>query len=855
MRLVTYDIEVTAYDWLVVFKDYATKTYTAIWNDAEELTACIQPDYAFCGFNSKNYDRYIIYAIINGFTPQEIKKLNDFIIGGGQGWQYPGLNTPQIVFNNIDIRDDVQQGLSLKAIEGHLGMDIRETTVPFDIDRPLTEAEREEMEFYCKHDVDATEKLIDLRKDYLQTKANLGRRAKIDEITALASTNAKLTAMMLKAKYVPRNDGREYVYPQNLDLSIIPQEILDFFEQIHDKSIPDDDLFSRSLDIEIGGMPCKYAWGGVHGSLLCYFEAATKNRVIRNSDVSSLYPSLIELYKYLSRNVPDPELFYQIRRDRINAKKTSDKQLAKDLKLPLNTVSGAQENPYNDLYDPLPTRSLRISGQLFLTVLTMRLLKECKTIKLLNLNTDGLAYSIDKSELAIAEKIEADWQKETGFELETDHISKIWIKDVNNLLIIKENDEIKTVGGYLNYGISVKGAWTINNNATIVKKAMVDYFVKGIPLAETITACNDPLQFQLIAKAGSKYREAYQIVNNEKVPTQKVNRVYATADTSLGTLYKVHAVTGRTAKIESLPEHCIIDNDNHLTVEAIDKGWYIALAEKRLADFVGEENKGGQLTLAAIKLNTDAEKKDEKKEVKATKEAKEEKAVKPVKEEPKPDYSQMTVPMRLLVARTKFLQAGAKKTGRNADIGYKYFELDDIVPIATPIFAEVGLFVVTTFAEDHVEGVVLDALNAGADPLVIRLPMRYPSENRAINPVQALGGAITYLRRYVYMVLLDICEPDAIEPTTVPDKPKTAAAPAQREAAKATLTAPDEPATDLQLAGLKRVMSELVKKKPETRPMIEQLAVATQGYTQMSKKDCEAAINKFREMLKEGESK
>ena len=50
-------------------------------------------------------------------------------------------------------------------------------------------------------------------------------------------------------------------------------------------------------------------------------------------------------------------------------------------------------------------------------------------------------------------------------------------------------------------------------------------------------------------------------------------------------------------------------------------------------------------------------------------------------------------------------------------------------------------------------------------------------------------------------------------------------------------------------------MSELVKKKPETRPMIEQLAVATQGYTQMSKKDCEAAINKFREMLKEGASK
>lgn len=334
-------------------------------------------------------------------------------------------------------------------------------------------------------------------------------------------------------------------------------------------------------------MPCKYAWGGVHGSLTGYYEEATEDRVIQNRDVSSLYPSLIEVYNYLSRNVPDPELFYAIKRDRIQAKHNGDKQTAKDLKLPLNTVSGAQENRYNDLYDPLPTRSLRISGQLFLTVLTMRLLNACKTIRLLNLNTDGLMYSIDKSELALVDEIAHAWEAETKFELEVDDVQKVWIKDVNNLLMIKTDGEVKTVGGYLNYGVSVKGAWAINNNMIIVKKALIEYFVHGTPVEDTINSSTDIFDFQLIAKAGAKYREAYHLVDGEQIPVQRVNRVYATADERYGKLFKVKSETDATARIEMLPDHCIIDNNNHLTIDDVDRTFYIKMAKKRVNDFLG----------------------------------------------------------------------------------------------------------------------------------------------------------------------------------------------------------------------------------------------------------------------------
>ena len=837
MRWFTYDVEVFAHDFIVVFKDKGTGKYFVSHNDNESVKSLVFDTAIYCGFNTKHYDQYIIKAICAGFSPEEVKQVNDWIIKGGQGWQCPLLNGVFFRFNNVDIMDDVQRGLSLKAIEGHLGMSIEETEVDFNLDRPLTQEEIELTIKYCKHDVDATEKLCDIRKDYLRTKLNLGKRASIDPVTALSATNAKLTAMMLGAVKQEWNDGRDYVYPPNLDLSVVPKKILDFFDTIHDKSIPDEELFKTSLTIDIGGMPCKYAWGGVHGSLSCYYEEATEDRVIQNRDVSSLYPSLIEGYNYLSRNVPDPQLFYDIRKDRLRAKREGDKQTATDLKLPLNTVSGAQENQYNDLYDPLPTRSLRISGQLFLTMLTMQLLNACKTIKLLNLNTDGLMYSIDKSELHIVDEIASAWEKQTKFELETDNIAKVWLKDVNNLLFIDTKGKVKTVGGYLNYGISVKGAWAINNNATIVKKAVIDYFVKGTEVEITIGECTDIFQFQMIAKAGSKYKEAYHIVDGNKMPVQKVNRVYASKDTRYGKLFKIKAENDATAKIEMLPEHCIIDNDNQLTIEDVDKTFYIEMAKKRINDYLGikpEKNKKEKNKMATNTTKT------------------------------------QNVYQKLLKARAMFLTADPKKSGKNMQLAFKYFELDDIVPIATKIFEDVGLISLVSFENDYARMSIVDIDNP-TDGTTFTAPFKpidpivSNAGKQVTNEMQALGSSITYMRRYLYMIALDICEPDGIDvgaigtqqPTQVvqPTAPVATQksepiplAPTQKPVEK-PLTDANGNASEIQLKQLKTVLKQLKDSDPSKEELIHKIAIETKGFTEISKADCETLTLKICEML------
>lgn len=844
MATVTYDCEVFKHDWVVVFKDRKTRVYTVIHNDNEALKMAISNENLYIGFNSKHYDQYIIKAIAANFTPEELKQLNDYIIAGGQGWEYPLLQDFYFTLNNVDIRDDMQNTLSLKSIEGHLGLPIRESSIDFNIDRPLTKEELDKVIEYCKYDVDSADEIVNLREDYLKTKVNLGKRAGIDVVKAMAMTNAKLTAKMLGAKYISRDDGREYVYPDNLDKSVIPTEILEFFDTIHDVSITDDELFKTSLDITLGDMPCTYAWGGVHGSQSKYYEESTDERLIQNRDVSSLYPTIIEEYQYLSRNVADANLYYQMRKDRIAAKHSRDKQTAKDLKLPLNTVSGAQENKFNELYDPLPTRSLRISGQLFLTVLTMRLLNACKSIKLLNLNTDGLMYSVDKDELPLVDEICTTWEKETRFELETDEISKVWIKDVNNLLLIKTNGSVKTVGGYLNYGISEKGAWGINNNMVIVKKALIEYFVNGTPIEDTINNCKDILDFQIIAKAGAKYSGAYQIVNGKEVPVQKVNRVYSNKDTCYGTIIKVKAIDGSKAKIENLPEHCIIDNENQLTIDDIDKEFYINLAKKRLNDFTGEEIE-----------------EEEKMATKKATEVEEKMAIKKAAEEAK-GFGDMNVYMKLILAREMFLSENVQKSGKNMHLAFKYFELDDIVPIAIKIFARIGLLPMVNFFDGMA---TMDIVNTDRPDefMTFKVPFN-PLEpivskegKTATNAMQALGSSITYMRRYLYMMVLDICEADSIDAnigsgdSTQPTKSTVPATPTQRGAIKDKLTGTKDQASELQIKSLKAVLKKLKEADPSKEEMIGKITIQTKSFTDISKSDCEKLIQKITGLLGE----
>lgn len=839
MRLIVYDVEVFSDDWLVIFKDIETKQYTVIHNDIDELKVSLSEECIYVGFNSKHYDQFIIKAIWSDFTPREVKEVNDYIISGGQGWEYPPLRDFFFRFNNVDIMDDMQHGLSLKAIEGHLGLSVEESTVPFGIDRALTEDELKETAKYCMHDVDATERLVELRKDYLKNKINLGKLAGLSDVEAMGMTNAKLTAALLKASARPHDDERKYQYPENLLREYIPQEVFDFFNKMYDPEISDKELFSGKLELSIGECPVTIGYGGIHGAIPNFIWEESETSVIRNKDVGSYYPHLCTINGYTSRNIPSPQIYEDVLSRRMEAKASGDKATANALKLVCNTTYGAMLNKYNDLYDPLMGRSVCISGQLYLLELAEHCFQEIESLRIVQLNTDGIMVECHPNDLGRLDEICEEWQTRTGFELETDSVTRIAQKDVNNYVEVQPSGAVKTKGGYLVRGIAPAGAFNINNNARIVATALREYFVHGTPVEETINACDDIFQFQLIAKAGVKYREAYHLVDGEKVPVQKVNRVYATKDTRYGKLFKVKAENDSTAKIEMLPEHCIIDNDNRLSITDVDKTFYIEMAKKRINDFLGikpEKKKGGRKKMATTKKTETAE------------------------------ITTMNIYQKLLKARAMFLEADVKKTGKNMHLSFKYFELEDIVPTATRIFGEVGIVPVVNFTADTATMTIVNTDDPEesicfVSPFNQIAPIVSNTGKQATNEMMALGSSITYMRRYLYMIALDICESDGIDadagkpvsaPAPAEAAPKAPTTPQQRQEVKEELTAPADNATTLQIKGLKSVLKKLKDADPSKEEMIAQIAVQTKGFTEISKSDCEALITRITAMLEGG---
>ena len=324
---------------------------------------------------------------------------------------------------------------------------------------------------------------------------------------------------------------------------------------------------------------------------------------------------------YTSRNIPSSEIFENFYHKRLQAKKSGDKHTANTLKLILNTTYGASLAKTNPLYDPLMGRSVCITGQLYILELAQRYLKECSTLRVLQCNTDGIMISLDEDELPTIYRINDEWMAAKSLVLEEDPpIKAVYQKDVNNYVIVFENGKVKTKGAYVTYGIPPAGAFKINNDHTIVKKAVIEYFVNGTPVEETINGCEDIHEFQIIAKAGGGYKSVYRVPadfeerkkrwmkdnrfrdSNGKLTSprftwdcydgprssvQRVNRVYASINPRMGTLVKVKP-DGTVGKIGGLPESCIIDNKNKLTLDAVDKSWYIALAKKYIADYMGD---------------------------------------------------------------------------------------------------------------------------------------------------------------------------------------------------------------------------------------------------------------------------
>lgn len=617
-RLWGYDGEIFAHDSLFVFKNYVTREekvfHNCSGNEIQEWFDKVNP--ILCAYNCNNYDKHILRCWIAGMSPEELKEVNDFIIGGGNGWDinvgYVNLPIMWDFFNDINPRK------SLKEIEGNLRLNITETTVPFDIPTKLTPEQYEEVLYYCRCDVDALFPLFEKLKNEYKSKFIISRLGGIEPAFGLSQTNANLTAILLKAEKVTHKDNFAYVYPECIEKEKIPQEALDYFDDL----IAHNDLeYSVSApELELKDILFQLGVGGGHGFKkkgTYYYDRRTSKKLLCNWDFTSLYPNLVRLFGYSSRNQADKNAYVDLLHMRMKAKK---KQLGEDflsplnltngdlnigLKLPLNAYTGALRAKFNKLYDNLQGFSICTTGQLIVLQL-IHDLEQVPTLEMVSANTDAVMYEVAPEYKEQADKIIHDLEKLTGLEMEEDNIVRIIMANVNNYCELLETGEneysINYKGGNFECNSIKKNLKLIwhkdtetwetkfeddikTNSMTIVGEALLKCLLLDIPVEETIDQCDDIFRFQIITHLGHTYAKMVQESPEGDIELQRNNRVYAGVKPS-GTLVKVKA-DGRRDSLANCPDNPIIDNANECTIENVNKTWYIKIAQQRVEDFLG----------------------------------------------------------------------------------------------------------------------------------------------------------------------------------------------------------------------------------------------------------------------------
>lgn len=586
--MIFFDFEVFKEDWLVVAIDPVKQKEFVIVNSKIKLERLYR-DYKndiWVGFNCRNYDQYILKAILLDFNPKEV---NDFIIvQDKKGWEYSSL-FHKIPINIFDVMPNPPVGL--KTLEGFLGKNIHETSVDFNLDRRLTEQEIEETIDYCRDDVYNTIEVFLRRKGEFDAQMDLIKAFGLP-LSCVGKTQAQLAAKILDAKKQKFNDEWEIRLPENLQLGkyeFVGEWFLDknnhkYKHYVTGKS-GKKKLENVHLECEIAGLPHVIAWGGIHAGALLNVSCSD-DEVIYDVDAGQLYPNIMRHYKLLSRASRKPEMLDFVLDTSMRLKREGKKKEREPYKRQCNIFYGAEGDSTNPLYDPLHRNLVCVYGQVFIIDL---LDKIEDIVELLNSNTDGIFFKVKKKDIPELNRRVKLWEERTFLSMEYDEYSKFTSKDVNNYVAVAPNGDVHAKGAY------VKDQNDLDYDLPIVNESIRNYLLFGIRPEDTVFACNDFRKFQKIVKLSSKYGwvEHEQTGGNTKFDN-KAYRVFASLDEKDGRLLKCKVVEDKGEvkdkkdKFGVTPEKCFIENGdirNMSIPRKLDRGWYVNLAIKRIRDF------------------------------------------------------------------------------------------------------------------------------------------------------------------------------------------------------------------------------------------------------------------------------
>lgn len=543
---VVFDIEVLKNVFTCTCKNTDTKQITVFELsprrvDIQGLVTFFYEDYYFVGYNNIHYDNPILNYIImlyrehyfDRYSTRELTesvfRMSQLVIDKNSDFDLWKEYKYARNFLSIDLLTMLYSKalrVSLKEMQVTMQYkNVEEFVVDWHQDLPEKDIDR--LISYNINDVESTEELLYRCKDLLELRietekdfglpclsldrVNLGDRLLQLKVMKKTGLNKKqLENMKSPANYV---DLEKVIFPWIKFESPILQKKLTDMKNQHNVSPGRKGYINTFM---FGEMKVTIGVGGIHGDNGTCIIKPNEDELLLDSDVNSLYPSLMRMYHLYPPKLKDVlgQIFPQIIDDRLEFKRTGQKNKNETYKYMLNGVSGKMQDETSWLFSPFTVMQVRINGQLLLLMLAERLLK--LGCKLYQINTDGILYKLKKSKYEELQQVLKEWEKLTMLTLETEEFTQFYQLAINDYFGVEPNNKIKKKGFFLTDIELGKGL-----TPKIIPEAIINYFVHNIPVEDTIKSCKDICKFLQAEKTGKQWTVEY----NEQIQ-QRINRFY-----------------------------------------------------------------------------------------------------------------------------------------------------------------------------------------------------------------------------------------------------------------------------------------------------------------------------------------
>ena len=555
-----YDIEVfpNCFHCLVSDSESHKKYKFEISNRKNQLEELIdffyfkRVEHIMCGYNNHHYDDIVINYMI--FFRNTMKRFDYLKICNSLYYLSKAIiesektenidKIKQYKYANYFYSFDLMTMLysaakqkSLKEVEILLGMDnVQEFEAGFD--QRLLDSEIDDMIKYNENDVDATELLLNTVKDEVDLRLEVEKEwgfdalsmsnIRIGEEILLRQSNLKgvsLEEAKSKIRRVAKIENKDIILPFiQYSNPKLKEVLLDVKNATCYPCKSDKKQKNYEKKFVLSNTCYSIGEGGIHTINEPRIFKPTADQYIGHSDVTSMYPSLAIIYKWLPVHLGKDfwNVYESLYKERVIAKRNHDELKAKAFKFALNSPIGKMQNESSWAYDPLNAYKIRMNGQLILLMLVDRLLSiNCKIVQV---NTDGVVYIADKANRELINQFIHEVENITKLHFDSDDYESFYQYDVNNYFGIRK--------GYSQSGdpslIEKKGKFIteigLNNSMTpvVISKAVINYFLTKEPIDKFVKEDKNIRDFLMSQSVNREFKVEY---GNK--PVQRINRYYA----------------------------------------------------------------------------------------------------------------------------------------------------------------------------------------------------------------------------------------------------------------------------------------------------------------------------------------